>query len=195
MIRVCVLGTIGSGKSFVSKLFNCPVFNADRVVNYIYRKDENCFKKLRKKFPDHIKSFPIRKSELISAILSKKINIKKISKIVHPIVRKNMKNFLKEKKNSKMVVLDVPLLIENKLNKKGDILILVKTKRSKIIKRLKKRKNYNKKILDKLRSSQSSLLKKERLSNYVVDNNFSANIMKKNIKVLKKKIISERNST
>ena len=94
-----------------------------------------------------------------------------------------------------MVVLDVPLLIENKLNKKGDILILVKTKRSKIIKRLKKRKNYNKKILDKLRSSQSSLLKKERLSNYVVDNNFSANIMKKNIKVLKKKIISERNST
>ena len=195
MIRVCVLGSIGSGKSFVSKLFNFPVFNADRVVNYIYRKDENCFKKLRKKFPDHIKSFPVRKSELISAILSKNININKISKIVHPIVRKNMKNFLKEKKNSKMVVLDIPLLIENKLNKKGDILIFVKTKRSKIIKRLKKRKNYNKKILDKLRSNQSSLLKKERLSNYVVDNNFSANIMKKNIKVLKKKIISERNST
>ena len=195
MIRVCVLGSIGSGKSFVSKLFNSPVFNADRVVNYIYRKDENCFKKLRKKFPDHIKSFPVRKSELISAILSKNININKISKIVHPIVRKNMKNFLKEKKNSKMVVLDIPLLIENKLYKKGDILIFVKTKRSKIIKRLKKRKNYNKKILDKLRSNQSSLLKKERLSNYVVDNNFSANIMKKNIKVLKKKIISERNST
>ena len=63
-----------------------------------------------------------------------------------------------------MVVLDIPLLIENKLNKKGDILIFVKTKRSKIIKRLKKRKNYNKKILDKLRSNQSSLLKKERLS-------------------------------
>ena len=82
-----------------------------------------------------------------------------------------------------------------KINKKGDILIFVKTKRSKIIKRLKKRKNYNKKILDKLRSNQSSLLKKERLSNYVVDNNFSENIMKKNIKILKKKIISERNST
>ena len=94
-----------------------------------------------------------------------------------------------------MVVLDIPLLIENKLNKKGDILIFVKTKRSKIIKRLKKRKNYNQKILDTLKSNQSSLLKKERLSNYVVDNNFSANIMKKNIKVLKKKIISERNST
>ena len=106
-----------------------------------------------------------------------------------------MKIFLKEKKNSKMVVLDIPLLIENKLNKKEDILILVKTKRSKIIERLKKRKNYNKKILDKLRSNQSSLLKKERLSNYVVDNNFSENIMKKNIKILKKKIISERNST
>ena len=191
MIRVCVLGTIGSGKSFISKLFNCPVFNADRVVNYIYRRDENCFKKLRKKFPDHIKSFPVRKSELISAISSKNINIKKISKIVHPIVRKNLKNFLKEKKNSKMVVLDIPLLIENELNKKGDVLIFVKTKRSKIIKRLKRRKNYNKKILDKLRSNQSSLLKKERLSNYVIDNNNSINIIKNKIKKLKKEILNE----
>jgi dephospho-CoA kinase len=97
MIRVCVLGAIGSGKSFISKLFNCPVFNADKVVNYIYRKDINCFKKLRKKFPHHIKSFPVRKSELINAISSKNINIKKISKIVHPAVRKKMKNFLNKK--------------------------------------------------------------------------------------------------
>ena len=195
MIRVCVLGTIGSGKSFVSKLFDCPVFSADRVVNYIYRKDVNCFKKLRKKFPDHIRSFPVRKSELISAISSKNINIKKISKIVHPIVRNKINNFLRENKNSRMVVLDIPLLIENKLNKKGDILIFVKTKRSKIIKRLKKRKNYNKKILDKLRSNQLPLLKKERLSNYVIDNNYSTNIIKNKIKKLKKEILNEGNSS
>ena len=195
MIRVCVLGTIGSGKSFVSKLFDCPVFSADRVVNYIYRTDVNCFKKLRKKFPDHIRSFPVRKSELISAISSKNINIKKISKIVHPIVRNKINNFLRENKNSRMVVLDIPLLIENKLNKKGDILIFVKTKRSKIIKRLKKRKNYNKKILDKLRSNQLPLLKKERLSNYVIDNNYSTNIIKNKIKKLKKEILNEGNSS
>ena len=50
MIRVCVMGTIGSGKSFISKLFNCPVFNADKEVNNIYRNHKDCFIKLKKKF-------------------------------------------------------------------------------------------------------------------------------------------------
>ena len=49
MIRVCVLGSIASGKSFISKLFNCPIFNADMEVVDIYKKDKSCFKKLNKK--------------------------------------------------------------------------------------------------------------------------------------------------
>ena len=54
MIRVCVLGSIASGKSFISKLFNCPIFNADKEVVDIYKKDKSCFKKLNKKFPNHV---------------------------------------------------------------------------------------------------------------------------------------------
>ena len=91
--------------------------------------------------------------------------------------------------------MDIPLLIENKLYKKNDILVFVKTNKSKIVKRLKKRRNYNKKILNELKHNQSSLLKKERMANYIIDNNFSPNIMKNKIKKLKKKIIDERNSS
>ena len=195
MIRICTIGGIGSGKSFISKLFKYPVFNADNVVKNIYRNDKNCFKNLKKKLPKFISSFPVKKSDLIKAISSNRNNLRIISSIVHPIVRKKMKFFLKENKSSRIVVMDIPLLIENKLYKKNDILVFVKTKKSKILKRLKKRRNFNKKILNELKLNQSSLLKKERMANYIIDNNFSPNIMKNKIKKLKEKIIDERNSS
>ena len=195
MIRVCVLGSIASGKSFISKLFNCPIFNADMEVVDIYKKDKSCFKKLNKKFPNHVKSFPIKKSELINAISSNNKSLKLISSIVHPIVRERMKKFLRKKKNSKMIVLDVPLLIENKLNKKNDILIFINTQKKKILSRVKKRKYYDKKILKYLKQNQSNLLKKKKLANYVIDNNFAPSIMKHKVNLLKNKILYERNSS
>ena len=61
MIRVGIIGGIGSGKSFISKLFGYPVFNADDEVKYIYKKNKECFNKLKKKLPKFIKTFPIKK--------------------------------------------------------------------------------------------------------------------------------------
>ena len=49
MIRVGIIGGIGSGKSFISRLFGYPVFNADNEVKYIYKKNRDCFNKLKKK--------------------------------------------------------------------------------------------------------------------------------------------------
>ena len=184
MIRIGILGNIGSGKSFISKLFNSPVFNADKEVNYIYKNNKKCFIKLKKKLPKYIKSFPIKKSELIKAVSTNQKNIKIISSIVHPVVRKRMIEFLYKKRKSEIVVLDIPLLIENKLNKKGDVLIFVKANNSKILKRLRKRKNYNNKILQTLKQNQTELSKKRKLANFIIDNNFSANIMKRKVKIL-----------
>ncbi len=195
MIRICLMGTIGSGKSFISRLFNCPVFNADKEVNNIYKNRRDCFIKLKKKIPKFIKSFPIRKSELNNAISVDSKNLKLISSIVHPIVRSKLNTFLRNKKNSKMIILDIPLLVENKLYVKGDVLIFIKASKSKIIYRIKKRKNYDKKIINMLKINQIALLKKMKLANYIVDNNFSPNIMKNKIKKLKKKILDERSST
>ncbi len=195
MIRLGIIGGIGSGKSFISKLFKAPVFNADREVGILYKNSLECYRKLRKKLPKFVKSFPISKIQLIKAINSDKKNLKEISSIVHPLVRKKLKLFLNKNKKNKIVILDIPLLIENKLYNKRDILIFVKCNQNKVISRLKKRKNYNKKILLNLRKNQASLLKKRKLANYIVDNNFSLNIMRKKVKALKSKILNERNST
>ena len=195
MIRIGVIGGIGSGKSFISKLFKSPVFNADREVEFLYKNNLECYKKLKKKLPRFVKSFPISKSQLIKAINEDKKNLKRISSVVHPLVRKKLKSFLNKNKKNKIIVLDIPLLIENKLYNKKDILIFVKSKQNKVINRLRKRKNYNKKILLNLKKNQANLLKKRKLANYIVDNNFSPNIMRKKINSLKNKILNERNST
>ena len=195
MIRVALLGKIGSGKSFVSKLFKFPVFNADNEVKKIYKNDRECFRKFKRKLPNFISTFPIKKKEVIKAINSNKNNLKKISAIIHPIVRKKMENFLNKNKKSKIVVLDIPLLIENKLNKKRDVLIFVSSSNNNILKRLKKRPLFNKEILKTFKKNQSLLIKKRKLADYIVDNNYPPSVMKNKIKLIKKKILNERNST
>ena len=194
MIIIGVLGEIGSGKSLVSKQFGYPVFNADNEVNKIYSKSLNCYKKLKKKFPKYIKKYPIDKKKLVRAILDNKKNLKKIVNIVHPIIRKEMKNFIKRNKKKKIVLLDVPLLIENKLNKKNYILIFVDAKRSEINLRLKKRLNYNRKLVSQFRKLQVPLSVKKKMSNYVIKNNFKLLTLKKRVKLIKNKILNERNS-
>ena len=88
MIRIAVVGNIGSGKSFVAKSFGLPVFNADKEVSLIYKKNKFFFKKLHKKIPKFITTFPIDKKEILSCILANSKNLKIITKIIHPIVRK-----------------------------------------------------------------------------------------------------------
>ena len=191
MIKIGILGDIGSGKSYVAKQFGCPVFDADAEVTKIYKKNKNCFNKLKNKLPKYIYSFPIKKKEIGKAIIENQNNLKKIIKIVHPIVRTNMNKFIKKNKKKKMVVLDIPLLLENKINKKNYILVFVDSNKKEIQKRLKKRANYNSVILNKLKKIQLPLEIKKKKSKFLIKNNFKSSYVRKNVKVLKKKILEQ----
>ena len=188
MIRIGILGNIGSGKTYVANNLGYPVFDADYEVALLYKKNRKIFYKLKKILPNNIKTFPIEKKEIIKAILQKKNNLKKIIKIVHIEVRKKMNIFLKKNKNKKFVVLDVPLLLENKLNKKGDILIFIDSKKSDILKKLTKRKNFNKKLFNKFQKIQFSSQYKIRKSNFIIKNDFTKKTININIKDVQKKI-------
>ena len=188
MVRIGILGNIGSGKSYVANNLGYPVFDADYEVTKLYKKNKKIFLKLNKVLPKNIKSFPIEKKEITEAILQKKNNLKKIIKIVHTEVRNKMNFFLKKNKNKKFVVLDVPLLLENKLNKKGDILIFVDSKKSDILKKLTKRKNFNKKLFNKFQKLQFSPKYKIRKSNFIIKNDFTKKTINTNIKNVLKNI-------
>ena len=190
MIRIAVLGDIGSGKSYVAKQFGYPVFNADVEIAELYKKNRKCYNKLKKIFPEYIVSFPIKKTELIRAIIAGQYNLRKIIKIVHPEIRFNMNNFVKKNKHKKFVILDIPLLMENKINKKNDILVFVDAKKNEINKRLKKRPNVNLKIVEKFKKLQLPVEFKKKQSDFIIKNNFRNNSIKKNVKIVLENILS-----
>ena len=188
MIKIGILGDIGSGKSYVAQKFGYPVFNADYEVAKLYKLNKKIFNKLKKSLPKYICSFPIEKKEISNAILANKNNLNKIVKIVHIEVRKKMNIFLKKHKNKKIVILDIPLLLENKINKKEDILVFIQSKQSDILKRLKKRKKFNQKLLKKFKNIQYSIKYKKKKSNFVIRNDFKNKRVNDGIKYILKEI-------
>ncbi len=189
MIRIGILGNIGSGKSYVAKSFGYPVFNADLEVSKLYKNNKKIFLKLNKILPNYIHTFPINKNEMSKAILANKSNLNKIVKVVHKEVRKKMNVFMKKNKNKRIVILDIPLLLENKINIKKDILVFVESKKIDIFKRLKKRKNFNKKLYKKFKDIQLSPSYKKRKSKFIIKNDFTNKSVKKSIKNILNQII------
>ena len=189
MIKIGILGDIGAGKSYVAKNFGYPVFNADVEVGKLYKENKKIFNKLKKILPKYIYLFPINKNEISNAILANRSNLKKIVVVVHLEIRKKMNIFLNKNKNKKIVILDIPLLLENKINKKNDILVFVKSKKSDISKRLKKRENFNLKLLNKFKSIQLSPSYKKNKAQFIIKNDFTKKSVNKSIKKILEDIL------
>ena len=189
MKRIGILGDIGSGKSFIANCFGYPVFNADQEVERIYKNNRIVFKKLKKRLPFYFSSFPIKKIEVIKAILANKRNLEKIVSIIHLEVRKKLKIFLKKNRSKKIVILDIPLLLENRINKKSDILVFVDSNKSEILKRLKKRKNFNIQIVRNFKKIQLPLDRKKNKSDFIIRNNFKKKSVKVSVKHILKRIL------
>ena len=185
--RIGLVGDIGSGKSFISSFFKYPVFNADKAIIKIYRQNKSCYYKLKKVFPNSIKKFPIKKKEIISLIFEDERNLRKLGNIIHPYVNKELKKFLKKNKKKKDV-LDIPLLLENKIMLPGLFYVFIHSKKSHILQNLKKRPNFNKKLYKLMKKNQLPLIYKRRKSEFVINNDFrSLNFIKK-INLIKREI-------
>ena len=189
MIRIGILGEIGAGKTYISKNFGYPVFNADYEVAQLYKYNKKIFSKLKKKLPKHIHSFPIDKKEISNAILANKNNLNKIIKIVHLEIRDKLNFFLRKNRKKKIIVLDIPLLLENKINNKEDILVYIDSKKSKILKQLTKRKNFNQKLLKKFKSIQLPNNYKKKKAQFIIRNDFTPKSIRKGINNILKQII------
>ena len=189
MIKIGILGEIGAGKSYIAKKFGYPVFNADFEVAKLYKENKKIFNKFKKILPKYIDKFPIDKNKISDAILENKSNLKKIVKIIHPEIRKKMNIFQKKNSRKKIIILDIPLLLENKINKKKDILIFVQSEKTKILQRLKERQNFNLKLLNKFRKIQLPLDYKKKKSQYIIKNNFTKRSIKKDVKIILREIL------
>ena len=195
MIRIGILGDIGSGKSYIAKNFGYPVFNADYEVSKLYQKNRKVYQKLSQILPEYIYSFPIDKIQLTRAILANNSNLQKIIKVVHKEIRNKMRSFISKNKNKKFIILDIPLLLENKINRKNDILVYVESRKADIIRNLEKRKNFNPKILSKFKKIQLSLAHKKKCSTFIIKNKFDKKSVKVEVKKILESIKNERSSS
>jgi len=191
MVRVGILGTVGSGKSFVANIFkelSFNIFSADNEVANIYNNDKIVNKKISKFFKLKLYKGKINKQELRDLLKKNPKKFKFLNKIIHPIVRKRLTLFLSRFKKKKLVVLDIPLLVENKMLNFVDILVLVKTKTSFFLSRIKKRKNLDKQFLNILKKQQASEKIKESYADFIIYNS-SKNKVKLQVKNIIDKIL------
>ena len=174
-----ITGSLASGKSTVAQLIvkkKYLLFDADKVVSTLY-KNSKFVNAIVKKFKLNNKKKIKHQVKLIIKKNKKKLKI--LEAIIHPLVRKEMDNFLKIK--DKILVLEVPLLIENKLNNRFDKIIFVDAKKKIRLKRYLKR-NKDQKTFEILNKRQLPSNIKKRSCDLTINNNYSLSILKKNIK-------------
>ncbi len=191
MVRVGILGSVGSGKSFVANIFKqlgFNIFSADNEVANLYNNNKTINKKISKFFNLKLYKGRINKEELRAALKKNPKKFKYLNKIIHPTVRRKLIFFLSKCKKDKLVVLDVPLLVENKMLNFVDILIFVKTTQSSFLSRIKKRKNLDKQFLSILKKQQTNEKIKESYADFTIYNS-TKNKVKLQVKNILDKIL------
>jgi dephospho-CoA kinase len=191
MVRIGILGSVGSGKTFIANIFkelSFNIFSADNEVANIYKNNKIVNKKIAKFFKLKLYKGKINKQDLRDSLKKNPKKFKFLNKTIHPIVRKRLAIFLSRFKKNKLVVLDIPLLVENKMLNFVDILVLVKTRSNSFLSRIKKRKNLDKQFLNILRKQQVSEKIKESYADFIIYNS-SKNKVKLQVKNIIDKIL------
>ena len=191
MVRVGILGSVGSGKTFIANIFkelSFNIFSADNEVVNIYKNNKIVNKKIAKFFKLKLYKGKINKQDLRDSLKKNPKKFKFLNKIIHPIVRKRLAIFLSRFKKNKLVVLDIPLLVENKMLNFVDILVLVKTRSNSFLSRIKKRKNLDKQFLNILKKQQASEKIKKGYADFIIYNS-SKNKVKLQVKNIIDKIL------
>ena len=188
MIKIGITGSLASGKSTVAKLISrnrYPIFSADKAVKDLYKK-KIFITKIKKKF--NFKNTKNLKKKIKNIIKKDKKALKKLELVIHPLVRREMMFFMREKKNIKVKIFEIPLLIESKLINYFDVILFVGAKKNIRLKRY-VGKGGDKKIFTVLEKRQNKPSKKKKISDHVIYNNKSIKNLKKNVKRLMKDIL------
>jgi len=186
MIKIGITGSLSSGKTTASKILSFkkgPLFSADDAVKELYQ-NKNFKFLIRKKFKMNNNN-QIKKT-LRKIILIDKKNIRKLEKIIHPLVRQKMKKFTLKYKNKKFLFYEIPLLIESKLMKKFNLIIFIKAKKQLRLKRF-MLKGGDKKLFNLLNNKQMKDKNKIRFCNHVVVNEKNLSFLKRTLSSIIKK--------
>ena len=193
MILVGLTGIIGSGKTFALSFFKTrrtTIFSADEEVKKILEK-KSIKEKIYKLFPESFSKKKLNKNILASIVFGDRKKLRKLEKIIHPLVKKKKKTFLNRNRNKKIIIMEIPIIFEQKNEKNYNYIILMNINRKIQRQRVMKRKNMTMQLFKKILSNQISYKKKKNVD-FVVNNNGSKEKTRQILKKVLNKIISTR---
>ena len=193
-IKVGITGLIGMGKSTVASIFaenDIPIWDADREVHKLYKKNNKGYKVITSRIPELINKKEINRKKLSNLIKEGVISLNLLESLIHPLLADSRKRFIIQNKNKKFIIFDIPLLFETSADKWLDYVILVYCSKKTQIRRLSMRKNYDKDKIDYLLSKQLNFDKKKEEANFIIDTDKKIEIVEKRVLDIIKDIVQK----
>ena len=172
VIKIGITGSIGMGKSTVSSIFknnNIKVWDADFEVHNLYKKGKEGYNSIISIYPELKDKVEINRKKVSNLLREKKIDLKLIEEIIHPLLIRSREEFIKKNKKDKLLIFDIPLLYETKAYIWLDYVINVFCSKKNQIERLKQRENFDIKKINYLISKQISVNQKNKKADYVIN--------------------------
>jgi len=191
VIALGIVGEIGSGKTYVSKVFKhygYNVFNADKVVHKIYKKNKSINKKISRIFKLSEKKLNLK--DLANIIIKNPFKLAQLNKIIHPAVKKKLLNFIKKNKKEKLIVLDIPLLLETNFKYFADIIVFVDTA-NKMLARFRKKRKISAKLIHVLEKYHLNKERKKAMSDFVIKNTTLSLLKSQTMAILNKVVLHD----
>ena len=171
-IKIGITGSIGMGKSTVSSIFrknNFKVWDADFEVHNLYKKGKEGYKSIVSIYPELKDRVEINRKKVSYLLREKKIDLKLIEEIIHPLLIKSREKFIKKNERDKLLIFDIPLLYETKAQIWLDYVINVFCSKKIQIERLKKREDFDSEKINYLISKQISINLKNKKADFVIN--------------------------
>ena len=195
MKKIAITGQIGTGKSVLLnqfKLLGYKTYSSDQIVKDLYAKDKHIINEIRKLNPNLVLNKKIRFDELSNKAFKEPSLLLKLEKIIHPRLHHIRSRIIKTNQinrntNRNIIVFEVPLLFEKKLQNNFDLIILLRCQKYLQIKRVLKRENMNREKFENINKKFMSERKKIILSDYVINSGIGKNYTMVKIKEIIKK--------
>ena len=168
-------GGIGTGKSTVARRLvekGYRVIDADMISRSIIEKDEVIKEILEKIDKDLFENGKINRKKLAQIVFKDEKKLDVLNSIMHPwIIREMKKEIEKQRKIYDIVIVDMPLIFEMKIEKEFEVILLVYASKQVQIKRIVQRDGRTEEEAESIINSQIDLEFKRKRSDYILENN------------------------